>query len=341
MTDASQILAPLDFPKLDPLMQQLFDLGDIQGHTFVHGGYMGQNYRIDTQRGVYFLKQYQNRINTIIHEIKTAEQYFASQGLPVILPIRDRYDREAFWLDGNWYSLFPFINGVSPSYGKVTAEQLISIAHMLARFHQAGRRFPNRPFQLLRMGNRRKFNMEKVELERLLGQKQKQTELDHRILEILAKKEVLIHRNTQLPQNIPLAYDSLLHGDFQYFNIFMNELDEVTHVYDLERASMGPCAYEVVRSLIMNCFDNGWEEKNFALGRTYLSAYREQAPLTLQEFRDAVKLYTYSIMHMTWIETRYVVFGIRTQLEIFERHVRRLEMLTSQDQESFCQHLWK
>lgn len=340
MNDASQLLPPLDFPKLDPLMQELFDVGEVQGHTFVHGGYMGQNYRIDTQRGVYFLKQYHNRINTIIHEIKTAEQYFASQGLPVILPVRDHYDREAFWLDGNWYSLFPFINGVSPTYGQVTEGQIESLAQLLARFHLAGRQFPNRPFQLVRIGNRRKFNMEKVELERLLAQRPQRTPLDHRILEVLAKKEVLVHRNTIQPQDIPLSYDCLLHGDFQYLNAFLNELDEVTSVYDLERASMGPAAYEVVRSLIINCFDDGWGEKNFSLARTYLAAYRECAPLTLQEFRHAMKLYTYSIMHMTWIETRYVVFGIQTQLEIFERHVRRLETLTSQNQDSFCQNLW-
>lgn len=321
-------------------MQELFDVGEVQGHTFVHGGYMGQNYRIDTQRGVYFLKQYQNRINTIIHEIKTAEQYFASQGLPIILPIRDRYDREAFWLDGNWYSLFPFIDGISPSFGHVSQEQIVALARILAKFHLAGRRFPSRPFQLLRIGNRRKFNMEKVELERLLAQKTEHTSLDNRILEVLAKKEVLVHRNTLLPQDIPLPYDCLLHGDFQYLNTFMNELDEVIHVYDLERASMGPSAYEVVRSLILNCFDDGWEEKNFVLGRAYLASYREHAPLTRQEFRHAVELYTYSITHMTWIEARYIVFGIQTQLEIFERHVQRLETLTSQDQESFCSNLW-
>lgn len=334
------LLTPLDFTHLDPLMQELFRFSEISGHQFVHGGFMGLNYRIDTQTGAFFLKQYHNRINTVIHEIKTAEEYFAQEGLPIIEPIKDRYDREAFWWEGNWYSLFPFVHGVSPEFGRITMAQVEALARILARFHEVGWRFPNRPFQLVRIGNRRKFNMEKTELQRIVLQKKDRNALDERMLEVLAKKEDLIRHNTLLLQDIPLLYNCLLHGDFQYLNTFINEKAEVTHVYDLERASLGPAAYELVRSLIINCFDDAWGSENFTLGRHYVSTYRETAPLTFENFRDAVRLYTYSIMHMTWIETRYIVFGIQTQLPIFERHARRLDQLTSVNLEIFCDKIW-
>jgi Ser/Thr protein kinase RdoA (MazF antagonist) len=340
MNEAFGLLPPLNFEKLDPLMQELFNVGEIQGHTFVHGGYMGQNYKIDTQHGVYFLKQYQNRINTIIHEIKTAEDYFASQGLPVITPLKDIYNREAFWLEGNWYSLFPFVIGTSPTFGEITQTQIRSLAHMLARFHEAGHRFPNRPFQLMRVGNRRKFILEKTELYRLIMQKRERNTLDERMLEVLAKKERLVQQNTLLPQNIPLSYNCLLHGDFQYLNTFANEQGEIERVYDLERASLGPAAYELVRSLIINCFDDAWETRNFSLGRLYISTYRESAPLKYEEFCNAVRLYAYSIIHMTWIETRYIVFGIQAQIPIFERHAKRLDQLTSTNLDVFCEKIW-
>lgn len=340
MTDPSLLLTPLNVTQLSPLMQDLFSLDEIRGYTFVHGGYMGQNYQVDTENGVYFLKQYSNRINTVIHEIKTAEAYFAHEGLPVILPIKDRYEREAFWIDGNWYSLFPFVYGKSPVYGALTIPIVESLARMLAQFHQAGTRFPSWPFQVLRISNRRKFHMEKVELERLLRQKKVRSPLDERILELLSKKEVLVN-NTPPPQDIHLPYTCLLHGDFQYLNTFVNEQNQVTHVYDLERASIGPTAYEVIRSLILTCFDDGWNDTNRELARHFLRAYREHYPLSMKEFKLALRLYTYSIMHMTWIEARYVVFGVATQLEIFERHVRRLETLSTQDQEAFCEDIWK
>lgn len=341
MNDASLILPPIDFVKLGPLMQELFDVGETISHTFVHGGFMGQNYRVDTQKGVFFLKQYRNRLNTIIHEIKAAEEYFAKQGLPVILPIKDKYGREAFWVEGSWYSLFPFINGKSPAYGAVTAPIAQSLAVMLAKFHEAGARFTQRPFQQLRIGNRRKFFLEQVELVRILQQKPSRNPLEERILEILMKKAELVSRTSAIPQDIPLHYTCLLHGDFQYLNTFVNEKNEVTHVYDLERASMGPTAYEVTRSLIINCFDDGWGDQNFALGREYLARYREHYPMTFEELWHALRLYTYNIMHMTWLETRYVVFGVETQLEVFERHVRRLETLTTHDAENFCARVWK
>lgn len=340
MSDASLILPPIDFVKLGPLMQELFDVGEISSHAFVHGGFMGQNYRVDTPKGVFFLKQYRNRLNMFIHEIKAAEEYFAQQGLPVILPIKDAYGREAFWVEGSWYSLFPFINGKSPDYGAVTAPIAQSLAVMLAKFHETGGRFPQRPFQQLRIGNRRKFFLEHVELVRILRQKPSRNPLEERILEILMKKAELVSRTSAIPQDIPLHYNCLLHGDFQYLNTFVNEKNEITHVYDLERASIGPTAYEVIRSLIINCFDDGWGDQNFALARDYLAHYREHYPMTFEELWHALRLYTYNIIHMTWLETRYVVFGVDTQLEVFERHVRRLETLTTHDEENFCARVW-
>lgn len=341
MTDASNILTPLNIPLLAALLKELFGLEELGDVRFVHGGYMGQNFRIDTSHGVFFLKQYRDRINTIIHEIKTAEVYFAQQGLPIILPIKDVYGREAFWLDGNWYSLFPFIDAQSPKHGSLTPPIITSLASMLARFHQVGSKFTYRPFQSVRIGNRRKFHMEKVELERLLRQKKGRSALDDRILEILNYKAALVAKNRMEPQDAALPYTCLLHGDFQYFNTFVNTHGEVTHVYDLERASIGPTEYEFARSLIINCFDDGWEPRNYDLAKTYTACYRDQFPLTYEALLQAVRLYSYSIIHMTWIETRYVVFGVDTQLPIFERHIRRLMQMTTGNLQEFCERVWK
>lgn len=302
---------------------------------------MGQNFRVDTSNGVFFLKQYRNRMNTIIHEIKAAEAYFAQEGLPVIEPIKDRYDREAFWLEGNWYSIFQFVYGKSPEYGAMTDTCAKALGSLLAAFHHAGMRFPQRPFQMLRVENARKFILEATELIRLLEQKSHRTDLEEQMLEVLGYKAKLVKHSSLRSEEIPLSYDCLLHGDFQYMNVFTNEQGEITHVYDLERSSLGPPAYEVVRSLILNCFDNGWEEKNFALGRTYLCAYREDFPLTRDNFFQALRLYTYSIMHMTWIEARYIVFDVETQLPLYNRHVNRVQTLTTLNLQEFCDRVWE
>lgn len=302
---------------------------------------MGQNFRVDTSKGVFFLKQYRNRMNTILHEIKAAEAYFVQEGLPVIEPMKDRYGREAFWMEGNWYSLFPFVYGQSPEYGAMTHACAKALGKLLAAFHHAGMRFPQRPFQMLRIGNTRKFTLEATELVRSLEQKSHRTDLEERMLEVLAYKAKFVEQTSMRSQDIPLTYNCLLHGDFQYLNTFTDERGEITHVYDLERSSLGPPAYEVARSLILNCFDDGWEEENFALGRTHLCAYREDFPLTRGDLFQAMRLYTYSIMHMTWIEARYIVFDVETQLPLYDRHMHRIHRLATQNLQEFCDRVWE
>ncbi|KKW33156.1 MAG: hypothetical protein UY76_C0008G0029 [Candidatus Uhrbacteria bacterium GW2011_GWA2_52_8d] len=298
---------------------------------------MSQNFRVETDKGTYFLKQYRNRINTNIYEIKEAEAFFASGGIQIISPIKDRYEREAFWDGEHWFSLFPFIFSQSPIATKMNLTLVGNLARTLSRIHLVGQSFPKLPFQLLRIGTERKFHLEQVELLRILqGHKQK-TALEERMMDILRKKAVYKRDVIIQPQDLLLSYDRLLHGDYQYTNVFIDQTDEVTHVYDLERACLGPTEYEVVRSLMLNCFDDGWKPRNFSHARHYLNEYRSNHPLSFDLFRQAMHLYAYNILHMTWIEARYLVFGIDTQLDLFNRHADRVEFFATQNIDSFCE----
>ncbi len=334
------LFPPLDFPALRLLLKDLFSLREVTTFQWVHGGFMSQNFKVETNQGPFFLKQYRNRMNTIVHEIKMAEEYFSEEGLPIILPIKDRYARRAFWLNGHWFGLFPFIDGQMPIYGKMTNPQIISLASTLAKFHEAGKRYPYRPFQLLRVGNREKFHMEKVELERQIHTKPLLNPIDESILALLSKKEEIIKRTNLTPMDFPLSYTSLLHGDYQYMNVFVQPDGQVSHVYDLERACIGPAEFEVVRSLLLNCYDDGWTEKNDALARTYLSQYQATQPLTFDAFYTAMRFYGYNITMMSWIESRYVIYGMAAQLEIYERHARRVDFFANADLREFCERIY-
>lgn len=315
----------VDKSKLAERMRAFFDLGEVRDLTFVYGGYMCHNYRMTTDRGVYFLKQYRNKISTIVHEIKFAEEYFASQGLPVILPIEDRSGRRAFWVDGHWLSIFPFVDGHVPALGEIDRPLVEHLGDTLARFHEAGLKFYDRHFQPLRLWSRRKFFMEYAELEYELARVENPSELDRRIASSLQRKAELVRHNSVDPQDVPLAYDCLLHGDFIYPNTFVTSSHEVTHVYDLEKAVIGPRAYELARSVIINCFDDADSERNYDLGRAFLNAYRARLPISFEEFDQGVRLFMINLRHSNWIESRYLVYGIDTQLDLYARHEHRLD----------------
>ncbi len=315
----------------------LFDFRDIGMFTMIHGGYMSQNFRVETDRGPFFLKQYRNRLNTVIHEIKTAEQFFANQGLPVILPIQERYGREAFWNSGHWYSLFPFIDGLSPKDGQITRTQIISMAQMLARFHETGHQFTYRPFQLLRVGNARKFLLERIELIRILEKRKPWSDIDEAIFDLLSFKDRIIQTIHAVPTDFGMTFNCLLHGDFQYNNLFLDENGQVTYVYDLERASLGTPAYEVARSAIINCFDTGWDEAQYNLAREHIAAYREHQSMTFEAYEQAVRFYAFNVVFTTWIEARYLIYGIGSQLAVYERHIKRVKFFSTTNLKEFCE----
>lgn len=330
----------VDFERLGARLKNLFGFKDVLSFTFAHGGYMSQNFKVETDQGTFFLKQYRNRINTIIHEIKEAEAFFSSPDIPIILPVNDRHGREAFWFGGYWFSLFPFIYGQSPSASTMSLQLIQHMAQMLARIHLKGKTFSRIPFQLLRIGTPRKFRLEQVELLRMLDQRKHKTTLEERMKQLLLQKATYIRSVTTDPKDLRLSYDKLLHGDYQYYNLFTDERDQVTHVYDLERACMGPSEYEVTRSLMLNCFDDGWEVKNFAQARHYLETYRTWCPLTFEAFLDGMRLYAYNILHMTWIEARYLIFNVDTQLDLFNRHADRVTFFATQDIRPFCEEIF-
>jgi len=335
----SKLRQTIDYAALSTTLKSVFPFQNVLSFDFVHGGYMSQNFKVETDQGTFFLKQYRNRMNTVIHEIKEAEAFFASKGLPIISPIKDQYDRGAFWHRGHWFSLFPFVYGQSPVASRMSDEIIRELARTLSFFHREGRTFKQRPFHVLRMATARKFHLEQTELKRILASKQTKTELEERMGEVLKSKESYIKLLNYRPEHLSLKYTHLLHGDFQYYNVFANN-DSITHIYDLERACIGPPEYEVARSVMLNCFDDGWDTENIERAKIYLSEYCKYQPLTLESFTDGMLLYAYNIIHMTWIEARYLIFGIDTQLDLFNRHVDRLEFCANSDLQSFCKEIF-
>jgi homoserine kinase type II len=333
------LFSPFDRERLGKKIDRLYGIGDVRSLELVHGGYMSRNYRVETDRGAYFLKQYRNRISTVIHEIKYAEQYFAEQGLPVIEPILERFSRPAFWFDENWYSLFPFVEGTSPSVGGITGSDATAMGSMLARFHQAGLRFDQRHFQSLALWDRRRFHLEYVELREALLAEPVLGSFAPLVLDTLERKRAFVESNRFQPRDLPLAYNCLLHGDFIPSNLFM-DLGAVTRVFDLEKISIGPRAYELARSLLIACFDGGWDERNVPTARAFLRGYLDRDSMLLDEFVSGMRAYAVSMIHMTWMEARLVLYGDTAFLPLYERHAKRVEMLQN-DPRMLCERLFQ
>jgi Ser/Thr protein kinase RdoA (MazF antagonist) len=319
---------PIVLERLAKRLDELFGIGAVSHFAPIEGGYMCQNFDVVAEKGRYFLKQYRQRFSHQVIEVKAAEQFFASHGIPIILPIKDCHGRDTFWFDGSWYSLFPFIAGKNPAAATLTPATVRSLASMLARLHAAGEKIHDAyRFSQLQLWNPEAFELEFIELSNHLQSRAALNATDQAVLDALRHKLAIVRQNRQTPDSFGLAKDRLLHGDFIYQNTFIDDVGEVTHVFDLEKACLGPRAYDVARCLLINCFDHGWTDDNFALGRLFLATYRQTHELSDDEFKRGLQMYLIHIAHMTWMEAKYIIYGSSVYLPMHAAHMERLTKL--------------
>jgi len=336
----AQLTPPLRLEGLSERLHELFGFGPVTSLEKVHGGYTCQNFRLTTTAGIFFLKQYQNHLRQWVPDIKYAERYFAGHGIPVVLPLRDTFGRTAFWFDNFWYSLFPYIEASSPDPAAMRPETLMSLGETLADIHLAGRDVGHRTFQMRWMWDRDAFELEHADLVHALRGRKEPTAVDRRMEQLLKRKADFVSTNTLIPKDFPVANDHLLHGDFIYPNVFIDADGDVSHIFDLERTSLGPRSFELARSLLINCCDDGLDERHIRQARIFLTAYRARYPISFDEFVSGMRMFMISCLHSTWLEGNYLLNGMTSHLTLFESNARRIEVLGG-DPTTFCQKIWQ
>jgi Ser/Thr protein kinase RdoA (MazF antagonist) len=319
-------------------LKDLFGVSDIQSIQEAPGGLLCQNFLLRTGQGSFFLKQYRNKFSGSVSEIKFSEQFFATHNVPVILPIRDRLDRPAFFAEENWYSLFPFVNGAHPNAHAFAEKTIMDMGALLARIHLIGTKVPSRTVQPLRIFTNEAFRVEYLELKDVFEQKSVKRPAYVLAMKRLEQKAAYVaeHANDPVPE---LLLDCLLHGDFIYPNLFVDENGEITHVFDFEKTAMGPRSYELARSLMINCFDFGWGNREIECAQKFLRAYMEIYPITFEEFFEGMALYRWNFVHMTWVEGKILLQDSDDHLSILRAQSKRIQHYPD-DLEAFCRSLY-
>jgi len=293
----------------------------------LRGGYLCKNFIIETHADRFFLKQYRHKLSQVVSQIKFAESFFASQGAPVLLPMSDGYGRSAFLMGQNWYSLFPFHNAQTKNLSELGSREVRLLGEQLAQLHRAGAGISDQ-IQPLLLWDKNRFDLEVVEIERALNRQPRLNRIEQMIKQMLEKKKRFVS-NQDSCRGRTLPYDTLLHGDFGYQNVFFSEDGErIESIFDFEKTARGPRAYELARSLFVNCFEDGWEQKNIDLAVEFLTAYYKQYPLSLEEFQLGVCLYLTNLAHQTWVEGKVLLKKSLDYLDLLETHARRIDHLT-------------
>ncbi len=276
-------------------------------------GFMSENHVIfvgdqnsaqnDTQK--FFLKKYRFDDKERIEEIHTVKSFFAKGGVPVILPITTKADKTFFEHDGAYYALFPFINEKQLERGSLTDAAVISLGKMLGHIHLLGAK-AKLPVQA-----RFNFKLESAEktlkkIDPILSSINGKPLLDD--FDKLALKNIELKKN--LIQNgggvdgLILPSDHLIHGDYLYHNVFFDEHDNVSHVFDFEKTGYSPRTYELLRSMMYGLVtaDGSLDIRRMKM---YVDAYRSVYPISNDELKKGLRLLRLKSARGFWVESEH------------------------------------
>lgn len=296
-------------------LTQKYNLSLIKSHQNVHRGYLSQNTILHTDDASYFLKQYRFDRPDRVENAHSAKFLFAGHGLPIILPLKDETGATYIQQDDRFYSLFPFVQGHHSKRGELTNCALESMAIHLAKLHLISKDDVPSFRQNSYGWDRDAFISRGEELLQIIDTKPTHDTFDTLAHRILVLRLSLAAENKRTYGEFGLQNDHLLHGDYHEANLFFDVHDHVSHIFDLEKAGLGPRVFEVIRCLDFTCFSDGTQggrsfaEKNFAAAITFLRAYQTLYPMSSQMFFNGYWAYYLDKIHSTWVESEHYIYN--------------------------------
>lgn len=292
---------------MDKLISEVNRLYNLQIHSSekVAKGFLSENHILYGDDKKYFLKRYRFDKQKRIEEIHSVKRYFASGGIPVILPIINTEGNTFFLFDGGYFALFPFVSDIQIERGCLTDAAIISLGEMLGRMHLLGK-----VSTLTIEESFKSWNTEKAleKIEAVYNEIQKvtdPTEFDKLALKSVETKKKLIKNNQTKYKDLNLPSDHLIHGDYLDHNVFFDRDHKVSFVFDFEKADYSPRMYELFRSLMYTFLSDGVNEEELRKAKLYLKSYLSVYPTSINELVVGLKLFYLKSIHGLWVEVEH------------------------------------
>ncbi|MFA6158320.1 MAG: phosphotransferase [Candidatus Paceibacterota bacterium] len=262
---------------------------------------------VDGER--YFLKGYRFDDGEQVAEIHKIKFFFSSEGVPVILPLRNSEGNTYFSIDGKYYALFPFVKGVHHNRGSMPSAAVSALGTFLAKLHKAGAKcnFPVRG--TFKHKGPERFKVGAEEILGIIRSKKSLDYFDEKALEGLEFKMVVSQRDGVDVDTLLIDPFVLLHGDFHEQNVFFDDAMQIKYVFDFEKAVMGPRAFEFWRSADYMFLNGTFSDDRLTHVAAYLKAYNRENPISKPELARGLEIYYQRIIHSLWIEKEHYLEG--------------------------------
>ncbi|HEY4060009.1 MAG TPA: homoserine kinase [Kofleriaceae bacterium] len=254
-----------------------FDLGDLIGFQAIEAGTINSNFRLDTERGRYFLRVNEGKAEVDVAWEARLVAALAAGGVRTPPPILARDERPYAPLahTRKWLSVFPWRPGKHLAPSAVTTGYADELGAQLARLHQVGLELP----AALRRGSIYDHDHLVARFERI----------EHTVDPALTKAiEILAEELAYVGANAPIrrkATHGIIHGDLFRDNVLWDN-GAVAGILDFEQASGGSLAYDLAVCINDWCWIDG---PRMDLAGALLAGYRRVRELPAAD-REALPI---------------------------------------------------
>jgi Ser/Thr protein kinase RdoA (MazF antagonist) len=268
----------------------------------VRKGFLSENYVLTDGSRRYFLKKYLYTREGKIKEIHQAKKFFAEGQIPVILPFIAEDDASFFNLRGRFYALFPFVEGKEYLRGTLTQKATESLGAMLGRIHSRGKESHIAAEKTFKPWNKGETLQQLEQIFERIQSVKNQSDFDQLALDSLNMKRNVIESNQIIYNSQSLPSDHLIHGDYMAENVFFNEKDEVSFVFDWEKIQYAPRTFELFRSLFVTFINEAEGVLDLKKSKQYVDSYRASYSVSPQELQQGFDAAYLRSMLSLWVE---------------------------------------
>lgn len=320
---ASKSVAAGDLPRIDALLAAVGRRRD-GDPTRIEAGTLNRNYRVPTDSGAVFARRYRpDHGLAAIREEHAVTRWGRDRGAPAVAPLSAADGSTVVEIEGERWSLFPWIDGLQPVRGTLTPGQVETLGEAHGRIQRVFADHPRSDGSTLgALSDRLAWDTAVAEetLDRV-EHAARQAEAAPDVLEALAFRRELLHQGQPRPfsdfAHLPCQ---LVHGDFHDEQVLFASDDTVLGVVDWERVGVAAPVWELIRSLSFSLL---LETERL---EDYLRGYRRHVRLAADECRDGIELWWQLRLNTMWVYEACFLQGNERVAPLFpdtDAHLRR------------------
>lgn len=271
----------------------------------IETGYKAASFVVCDGEQTFFVKKYHpKRSAERLLEVHKIKAFFKEYGVPTIPPLLSSEGSTLLKINEECFAVFPYISD-KQYYGLPSEQAVASAGENLARLHLAGANHLPLVNKVLKPWDKAAF-LESA--GRMLELADAGTTSFDRMASNMLKLKIELARNSNLSYaDLGLKNDAILHGDYHTHNLFFDEQDNVSFIFDFERTMAGSRTTDIAYGLFMICFDfntdieNDVSDVHFERAQSFIRAYNQVFPIGLDEYMNGIRWFFWSqLVYIEW-----------------------------------------